>query len=63
MDAAARKRMDEGTRKALALMGRKPIAKCNECGKRFYTEKAAERAMLGPKGCGKCGGADIESIL
>jgi len=32
---------------------------CMECGKRFRTLKAAERAMFGPKGCPKCGGSDI----
>jgi ssDNA-binding Zn-finger/Zn-ribbon topoisomerase 1 len=33
--------------------------KCQECGKRM-TLKAAERAMLGPNGCPKCGGSDID---
>lgn len=32
---------------------------CLECGKKM-TMKQAERAMLGPKGCTKCGGADID---
>ena len=33
---------------------------CNECGHKFRTIKAAEKAAFGPDGCPKCGGADIE---
>ena len=32
--------------------------KCQECGKRFKTVRAAERASL--DGCPKCGGCDID---
>jgi predicted nucleic acid-binding Zn-ribbon protein len=31
---------------------------CQECGKKFKTTTAAERAML--DGCPKCGGCDID---
>ena len=33
---------------------------CMECGHKFKTLKAAEKAAFGPKGCPKCGGADID---
>lgn len=33
---------------------------CMECGHRFPTLKAAERAAFGPNGCPKCGAADID---
>lgn len=33
---------------------------CQECGKPFYTVKAAERATFGDSGCPKCGGSDID---
>lgn len=33
---------------------------CQECGHKFRTIKAAERAAFGPNGCPKCGGADID---
>ena len=39
---------------------RKPVAWCQECGKKFYSIKAAERASFGPHGCPKCGGSDID---
>ena len=32
---------------------------CNECGRKFYSVRAAERAVSW--GCPKCGGSDIES--
>ncbi len=38
---------------------RTPLFQCNECGKKFYDVKAAERASFGDRGCPKCGGADI----
>ena len=49
-------------------VGAKPVAKvkassgfaCMECGHRFRTLKGAERAMLGPNGCPKCGGSDVD---
>ena len=31
-----------------------------ECGHKFRTLKAAERAAFGDAGCPKCGGADID---
>lgn len=33
---------------------------CNECGYKFRTVKAAERAAFGERGCPGCGGADID---
>jgi predicted nucleic acid-binding Zn-ribbon protein len=33
---------------------------CVECGHRFRTVKAAERAAFGADGCPKCGSADID---
>jgi len=33
---------------------------CQECGHKFRTVKAAERAMFGAAGCPKCGGSDID---
>jgi hypothetical protein len=33
---------------------------CMECGHKFKTIKAAERASFGDKGCPKCGGSDID---
>jgi hypothetical protein len=39
---------------------REPLYECQECGKKFYTEKAAERASFGDRGCPGCGGSDID---
>jgi hypothetical protein len=39
---------------------REPLFECQECGKKFYTEKAAERASFGDHGCPGCGGSDID---
>ena len=39
---------------------KRPEYVCLECGKKFYTVKAAERAMNGDDGCPKCGGSDID---
>ena len=39
---------------------REPLFECNECGKKFYTVGAAERASFGNSGCPGCGGSDIE---
>jgi len=36
------------------------VAKCQECGKLFYTVEAAKRAAFGDDGCPKCGGSDID---
>lgn len=33
---------------------------CMECGYKFRTIKAAERAAFGELGCPKCGGSDID---
>jgi len=33
---------------------------CVECGHKFRTIKAAERAAFGDSGCPKCGGSDID---
>lgn len=33
---------------------------CMECGHKFKTMSAARKAAFGPKGCPKCGGADID---
>lgn len=33
---------------------------CMECGHKFKTLAAAERASFGPNGCPKCGGSDID---
>lgn len=33
---------------------------CQECGHKFRTLAAAERAAFGASGCPKCGGADID---
>ena len=35
-----------------------PRWKCQECGRKFRTTKAAERASM--NGCPKCGGVDID---
>jgi len=42
---------------------RVPLFQCQECGKKFYTVKDAERASFGIRGCPKCGGVDIESYM
>lgn len=34
--------------------------KCMECGHKFRTIAAAEKAAFGADGCPKCGGADIQ---
>lgn len=34
---------------------------CMECGKKFYTVAAAERASFGDNGCPGCGGSDIDA--
>ena len=33
---------------------------CQECGHKFKTVKAAERAAFGSRGCPKCGSSDID---
>jgi hypothetical protein len=34
--------------------------KCLECGRKFKTTKAAEKAAFGDRGCPGCGGSDID---
>ncbi len=46
--------MSTGAKKKL------PLWKCEECAKKFYTVKAAEKAFFGTAGCPGCGGADIQ---
>ena|SRR3990167_3738276 len=41
---------------------RKPLFKCLECGRKFYTVAAAERAAFGNDGCPGCGGSDIDGV-
>ncbi len=36
---------------------------CLECGRKFRTVKAAERAAFGDAGCPGCGGSDIDDVL
>lgn len=40
-----------------------PLFACQECGKKFYTAAAAERASFGDHGCPKCGGSDIDAYV
>lgn len=42
-------------------MAKVAIFKCFECGKKFYTAKAAEKAAFGDNGCPGCGGSDIDT--
>lgn len=37
-----------------------PLFACRECGHKFFTVAAAERAASGSDGCPGCGGSDIE---
>ena len=37
-----------------------PLFQCMECGKNFYSTRAAERATFGDEGCPGCGGTDID---
>lgn len=39
---------------------RVPLFQCLECGKKFYSAKAAEKASFGDEGCPGCGGSDID---
>ena len=41
----------------------RPLFACMECGKKFYTTRAAERASFGDDGCPGCGGSDIDVYL
>ena len=33
---------------------------CMDCGKKFRTVRAAERAAFGDRGCPKCGSSDVD---
>ena len=37
--------------------------RCQECGRKFKTARAAERASFSDRGCPKCGGSDIDFSL
>lgn len=41
-------------------MARTPLYACQECGRKFYTTEAAERATFSNSGCPGCGGSDID---
>jgi predicted nucleic acid-binding Zn-ribbon protein len=43
-----------------AKKGAEAAAYCQECGHKFKTLAAAEKAAFGEKGCPKCGGSDID---
>jgi len=38
-----------------------PLFECQECGHKFFSVKAAERASSGDSGCPGCGGSDIDT--
>ena len=40
---------------------KQPLFQCLECGKKFYSVGAAERASFGDNGCPGCGGSDIDA--
>lgn len=47
--------------KWISMTGKKvPLFECQECRKKFFTVKAAERASYSEKGCPGCGGSDID---
>jgi hypothetical protein len=35
---------------------------CLECGKRFRSVRAAEKAAFGENGCPRCGSSDIDDV-
>ena len=37
--------------------------RCQECGKKFKSAGAAQRAAFGDNGCPKCGGSDVDYSL
>lgn len=41
-------------------MRKVPLFKCQECGRLFYTVKAAQAASFGDNGCPGCHGSDID---
>lgn len=44
------------------LMRRDPLFECQECGKKFFSVAAAERATF-RDGCPQCGGSDIDTYV
>ena len=42
-------------------MSKRALFACQECGKKFYNVKAAEKAAFGISGCPGCGGSDIDT--
>ena len=44
----------------MAPSTRRPVMVCLECGRKFYTYAAAERAVRSIHGCPGCGGVDID---
>lgn len=42
---------------------RVPLFECQECHRKFYTVKAAEKASFGDDGCPGCGGSDIDEYV
>jgi predicted nucleic acid-binding Zn-ribbon protein len=42
----------------MTMTTRNPMFACLECGKKYRTVEAARKAM--DRGCGKCGGSDID---
>jgi hypothetical protein len=42
---------------------RLPLFACCECGHKFYSAAAAERASFGDSGCPGCGGSDIDEYF
>ena len=53
------KRLNGITREKRARR-REPLFQCQECGKKFYSVKAAKKASFGDDGCPGCGGSDID---
>ncbi len=41
-------------------VARIPLYACLECGRKFYSTRAAEKASFGDDGCPGCGGSDID---
>lgn len=41
-------------------MKKRALFECQECGRKFYSVAAAEKAMFGDTGCPGCGGSDID---
>lgn len=54
--------MTQGTEKKENRKRRRsePLYECLECGRKFFTTRAAERAVNSDEGCPGCGGVDID---